>query len=120
MNGDAGLLLPLIKISGALVLVVALLLLALRALRRWSGPGVGGDGPAAIRLLATRPLGPKKFISLVRVPGALLVLGVSADQIRSLAQIDDPDVLAEIDRTPPAGNARFGDHLARLTRRGTD
>jgi flagellar biogenesis protein FliO len=119
MNADPGLLMPLLKISAALAIVLVLLLLALRGMRRWMGPGAGRDTTALIRVVATHPMGPKKSVSLVRVPGLLLVLGVSSDRIEPLARIDDPALLADVDKTAPAGVARFGEHLARLTRRPT-
>lgn len=120
MNGAPGVLLPLVKTSAALAVVLALLLGVLWVLRRWSGQPAGGRATALVRLVASQPVGPKKAVSLVRVPGLLLVLGVTADGIRPLAQIDDPSLLEEVDQMPSAGVARFGDHLARLTRRPSD
>jgi flagellar biogenesis protein FliO len=70
-----------------------------------------------VQVLETAHLGVKKSISMVHVPGAVLVLGVTADRISLLERIDDPDG-AVTEAARPAGKAparSFQDHLRHLT-----
>jgi flagellar biogenesis protein FliO len=58
----------------------------------------------------------KRTLTLVKIPGAVLVLGVTAERIQLLSRIDDPDQLAAIENgTETPRHSRFADHLARLT-----
>ncbi len=101
MSPDAGLILPMVKMIAALCLVLGSILIALRVLRRWTGQGNGRGGAAAIEVLATRSFGPRKAVSLVRIPGAVLVLGLGADGISTLDKITDPDLIASLDPAAP-------------------
>ena len=51
-----------------------------------------------IRVLANQYMGVKKSITLVQVPGAVLVIGISGDSIRLLTQIEDKDILDQIQK----------------------
>jgi len=55
----------------------------------------GGNQPRGkmIRVLASTYVGVKKNISLVEVPGAILVLGVTSDAINLLSKIEDEEIL---------------------------
>ena len=71
-----------------------------------------------IRVLASQYIGMKKNISLVQVPGAILVIGITGDSIRLLTRIDDPEVLegfhdSQNEHTIPS----FSDQLNKITRR---
>ena len=67
--------------------------------------------------IAALDIGIKKNISLVEIPGSILVVGVSNDNISLLTKIEDKialDVLRqETSRLAPS----FSDHLQRLTGR---
>jgi flagellar protein FliO/FliZ len=71
-----------------------------------------------IRVLENQYLGVKKTITMVQVPGAVLVLGISSDRVSLLRQIDDPAIISGI--SARADNNRsilsFKDQLQRLTR----
>lgn len=85
-GGDESLLIPALKMVGALGVVVGLLLLFYAASRK--GFGIlprGRDGQ--IRMLETKPLGGKKFLCLVRVRDQELLLGVSNERIECLTQL---------------------------------
>ena len=77
----------LLRTSGALLLVVALIFVVIFLLRRYvfsrsgSGPGLG-----EVRVLNTTFLGPKKSIHLVKVLNRVLVLGVSDTQMATLSE----------------------------------
>ena len=74
-----------------LILVLALLLLWLRRLG-----GRPGSPSTLVRTVASTYVGVKKMVSLVEIPGAVLVLGLSGDRIQLLATIDDPERVARI------------------------
>jgi flagellar protein FliO/FliZ len=103
-------------IKMVLVLLVLLggLLAVLYAVRRLSGARHFPGRP--IRVLASSYLGPRKVISLVEIPGKILVLGVTKNDIRVLDKIDDEGVMARF-RTPDAERPpiSFSEHLKRLT-----
>jgi flagellar biosynthetic protein FliO len=93
MNYFAELIPPALKMLSALAVVLAGLLAIIFFTKRMIANSVGGSGDKLISVLASTYIGVKKSISLVRVPGALLVLGISNDNIRLLAKIDDQKLL---------------------------
>ena len=102
-----------IKMVVVLAVLLGGLLLALYAVRRLSGARHFSGRP--IRVLASSYLGPRKVISLVEVPGKILVLGVTKNDIRVLDRIDDAGIMAQFaapdGETPPLP---FAVHLKRL------
>jgi flagellar biogenesis protein FliO len=68
--------------------------------------------------LANQYVGLKKTISLVEVPGALLVIGISGDSIRLLTKIEDKGILDQIqNESPERLSPSFSDHLNKITNR---
>ena len=59
-------------------------------------------------------MGIKKSISLVQVPGALLVIGISGDSIRLLTQIEDKDLLDQIQKEETGLSAANWAEIMRL------
>ncbi|NIQ00942.1 MAG: flagellar biosynthetic protein FliO [Nitrospinaceae bacterium] len=55
----------------------------------------GGEGKP-IKVLSTGFLAPKKSIALVEVAGEVLVLGIANDHISLLANVNDPDRIAQV------------------------
>ncbi|MCP4688555.1 MAG: flagellar biosynthetic protein FliO [Desulfobacterales bacterium] len=113
MNYEPNMVSALLKMMLALVVVVGGLVGALFYIRKkLKAPGPGGrDRP--IKVLATQYLGVKKCISLVEVPGAVLVLGITNEQIRLLDKIEDAAILDQLkgSNTGPGGPMSFSDHL---------
>ena len=84
------LLMPALKMLGALAVVIGLLLLFYAASRK--GFGIlprSKDGQ--IQILETRALGGKKFLCLVRVRDQELLLGISNERIDSLTTLPASD-----------------------------
>lgn len=103
------------KMIGVLVLIVGGLLAFNVYAKRFFKTSPGAAGQKTVRVLENTPLGLKKSITLVKVPGAVLVLGVTHDRISLLNSIDEPtyEALAE---TPSADRGpSFKDHLRRLS-----
>ena len=105
MNYFAELIPPALKMLSALAVVLAGLLSIIFFTKRMIANSVGGSGDKLISILASNYIGVKKSISLVRVPGALLVLGISNDNIRLLTKIEDQKLLdkfKELENHKPA------------------
>ncbi|WP_249621090.1 flagellar biosynthetic protein FliO [Desulfuromonas sp. CSMB_57] len=77
-----------LRLWGAMLLVLALILLLYAASRRWM-KWLPGNREATIRIRETRPLGPRKALCLVEVRGRELLLGVTAERIELLCRLDD-------------------------------
>lgn len=71
-----------------------------------------------IRVLANSYVGVKKSISLVEVPGSVLVLGITNDNINLLAKIDDVEIVDKVTR--PENDKMswsFSDHIQKISSR---
>ena len=120
MNATPDMMATTLKMLAALALVLAGLGVFFYISKRVMRKDMGAPGGKMIRVLASQYIGVKKNISLVEVPGAVLVLGIAGDNIRLLIRIDDPTVLEQIHTSAAeSGFASFSDHLNKLTRRFT-
>ena len=120
MNATPDMLATLLKMLSALALVLAGLGLFFMLSKRVMRKNIGAQGGKMIRVLASQYVGLKKNISLVEIPGAILVVGIAGDNIRLLTKIEDKTVLEqihnpEIERITPS----FSDVLNKITRRLT-
>jgi flagellar biogenesis protein FliO len=79
---------------------------------------IGGNRDKLIHVLANQYVGVKKNISVVQVPGAILIIGISGDSIRLLTKIEDKEILDQI-QTQVSGQMApsFSDHLNKITSR---
>ena len=101
----------------ALVIVLLGLGLIYLAAKRFLHRGLAGQGAPPIRVLASQYVGVKKNISLVEVPGAVLVVGMTNDRMSLLDKIDDPVLLDQL-RVPDDPEAvGFSNQLSKLTDR---
>lgn len=77
----------------------------------------GGGKGRFIQVVESRYLGVKKQVTMVRVPGSVLVLGISADNVSLLTRIEDPAVLQSIEaeQAPSKSVLSFKDQLRRFT-----
>jgi len=101
----------------ALAIVLGGLLVVFYLMKRFLRRNDGGPGNPLIRVLANQYLGIKKNIALVEVPGTVLVLGISNDNIRLLTKIEDQGALDAIRQETSRLTPSFSDHLQRLTTR---
>ncbi len=99
--------------------VVLAIIWGLYRIARKNLPMAQGIGKGKMmHVLESQCLGIKKSITMVQIPGAILVLGVSPDKVNLLTQIDDPAIIKNISTS--ADNHRsvlsFKDQFHRLTR----
>ncbi len=74
------------------------------------------DSSSLIRVIASHYLGPKSRIILVEVPEQVIVVGLSGQQMTTLAHINDPLTIAKMKLHPPRDEAGgfSKDKIARL------
>lgn len=119
MNSGPDLTMAAVKMVLSLGLVLTILWLIYRWTRRTLPAGAAGAKGQLIKVLGSRYLGVKKSITVVKVPGSVLVLGIGNDRINLLTRIDDPEILASIeeDRSVQSGKREgFRDQLQRMLR----
>lgn len=92
MNYYPDLISTALKMSTALAIVLGGLFIFYYLTKRILKKNVGGAKEKLIRVLENSYIGVKKSISLVEVPGAILVLGVTSDNICLLAKIEDKEM----------------------------
>ncbi len=88
----------LLSFAGSLIVVV-LSILAFGWLYGKLRPGMAG-GSEMIRVVATRPLGPKERLVVVDLDGEQLLVGVSQGHMQTLHKLDRP-IAAERPRSAP-------------------
>ena len=118
MNAMTDLSMVTLKMVISLAIVLAIIWGLYRAAKK-NLPMVQNNAQGKLmRVVEHQYLGVKKTITMVQIPGAILVLGVSPDRVNLLSRIDDPGLVSSI--TSRLDNQRsilsFKDHLQRLTR----
>ena len=118
MTPSPNLTIAALKMVGALALVLGVLWVVYRWNRSKIQSGPGGGPGGLIRVVESRYLGVKKSISLVQVPGAVLVIGLGPEHITLLDKIENQDLIAEIEtRGPLKGGVNFMSIFQRATDR---
>jgi len=104
----------MLKTAGALALIIGLILVAVWLARRFGGPGLrGGAMTSLIKVLDTRMLGPKKYVTVLKIGGRTLAVGVTEQKITLLCEMAADDLPVEETQGPGATPA-FADILKKL------
>jgi flagellar biosynthetic protein FliO len=117
MNASAEFLPDALKTIAALAVVLGALWAARAVARRWLRMVSAPNGERMVRVLAAHPLGVKKSVMLLEVPGSVLVLGVTAERIQLLNRIRDPRLIERIAQREPKPAAGFPAQLSELLAR---
>jgi len=118
MNYHPDLISTSLKMLIVLTILVGGLLITFYYTKRKIGKQIGGSKGKLVRVLGNTYIGVKKQISLVEIPGAVLVLGLSGDNISLLAKIDDDKILGNIKSYEEVkGLSSFSDQLQKLSSR---
>ena len=104
-----------LQMLAALGIVLGGLLVVFYLMKRFLKRDAGGSKEQLIRVVANQYIGIRKNIALVEVPGAILVVGVSNENISLLTKIEDKIALDGIRQETPRLTPSFVDHLQRLT-----
>jgi flagellar biogenesis protein FliO len=120
MNATPDMLATALKMLAALALVLGGLGIFFYFTKRVMRKDIGNSGGQMIRVLANQYIGLKKNISLVQIPGAILVVGIAGDSICLLTKIEDKTILDQIhDRGSERMTPSFSDQLNKITSRFT-
>lgn len=116
MNYPPDLISTALKMLVSLAIVLGGMFVTFYFMKRLLNKKVAGSEDKLIRVLANTYIGVKKNISLVEVPGALLVIGITNDNISLLSKIEDEEILNGL-RMPNGerGQVSFSDHLHKLS-----
>lgn len=118
MNTTPDMLATSFKMLAALALVLGGLGIFFYITKRVMRKDLGSSGGEMIRVLASQYIGLKKNISLVQIPGAILVVGIAGDSIRLLTKIEDKTILDQIhDQGSGRITPSFSDQLNKFTSR---
>jgi flagellar protein FliO/FliZ len=99
-----------VKMISALVIVLGAMAGILYLFRRISGRRLGGiDDGSLMRILASRYLGPKNVIVLVRVLDQVLAIGISNHRMSLLASFPESGIAEKI---PGRSENKFGGMMA--------
>jgi len=118
MNYTPDLFTTAIKMLSALGIVLGGMFVLFYFMKRYLKRDTIGSTEKLIKVLASSYLGIKKSIALVEVPGAVLVLGITHDNISLLSKIEDKETLDQFrvtgaDQTPTS----FSDQLQKFSSR---
>ena len=117
MNTAPDILSTTLKMLTALGIVMGGLLVVFYFMKRFLKRDIGGSKEQLIKVIASQYIGIKKNISLIEVPGYILVVGVSNDNISLLTRIEDKVILDTLRRENSRVTPSFLDHLQRLSGR---
>jgi flagellar biogenesis protein FliO len=117
MNAAPELIPSALKMIAALAAVLGGLFVMVHFGRRYLRRMGGTATERLVRVVASQPIGVKKAVTLVEVPGCVLALGISGDRIQLLTRIDDPQVLSRIRTQESPAVPSFSEQLLRLASR---
>ena len=117
MNSAPDMLSGAFQMLTALGIVLGGLLIVFYLMRRYLKRDIGNSSAQLIKVIASQYIGIKKNIALVEVPGILLVVGISNDNITLLTKIEDKTTLEAVRQEASSISPSFSDHLQRLTAR---
>ena len=121
MNYTPDLFTTSIKMLSALGIVLGGMFVLFYFMKRYLKRNAIGSTGKLIKVLASSYIGVKKSIALVEVPGAVLVVGITHDNISLLSKIEDKDTLDNfkvqgVDQT----QTTFSDQLQKISSRFKD
>jgi len=115
MNAAPDVIPAALQMLTALGIVLGGLLVVFYVMKRFLKRGAGGSKEQLIKVICSQYIGIKKNIALVEVPGAILVVGISNDNISLLSKIEDKIMIDGLRQETTRSTPSFSDHLQRLT-----
>jgi len=118
MNYTPDLFSTAIKMLSALGIVLGGLFVVFYFIKRFLKRDITGSKETLIKVLASSYVGMKKNISLIEIPGAVLVVGITNDNITLLSKIEDDKILEKFRLSNhPQIQTSFSDHLQKISSR---
>jgi flagellar protein FliO/FliZ len=116
MNYNPDLITTSLKMLAFLTVLLGGLIIILYYTKRKFVSQFGGPKGRLVKVLGNTYIGVKKQVSLVEIPGSVLVLGLSSDNISLLAKIDDKEILENLRKFESVKKApSFADQLHKLS-----
>jgi flagellar protein FliO/FliZ len=115
MNYQPDLISTSLRMFAALALILGGLLFFLYYTKRKFKSKETGFNGKLIRVLGNTYIGMKKHISLVEVPGAILVLGITNDNISLLTKVEDDAIVEKLREHGGDISSSFSEQLQRLS-----
>jgi len=107
-----------LKMLSALGIVLGGMFIVFYFMKRFLKRDITGSKETLIRVLASSYVGMKKNISLIEIPGAVLVVGITNDNISLLSKIEDEEILKKFSLSNDQQiQTSFSDHLQKLSSR---
>ncbi|MEP9412108.1 MAG: flagellar biosynthetic protein FliO [Candidatus Brocadia sp.] len=86
------------KLLESTAIVIIIIIVTVFFLRKKLGIKTGMSGKKRyVHIVDTVPLGSKKYIYLVKVPGKVLLVGATNERIQSLTEITEKDVVESVE-----------------------
>lgn len=106
------------KMLSALGIVLGGMFIVFYFMKRFLKRDISGSKETLIKVLASSYVGMKKNISLIEIPGAVLVVGITNDNISLLSKIEDEEILKKFKLSNEQQmQTSFSDHLQKLSSR---
>lgn len=116
MNYTPDLLSTSLKMLSALGIVLGGMLVFFYFMKRYLKRDFSGSKEKLVRVLASSYIGVKKNILLIEIPGSVLVVGITNDNISLLSKIEDKDILNKLKLSEEDRNqGSFSEHLQKLS-----
>jgi len=112
--GGIDMTMTMLRTAGALAMIIGMLLAAVWFLRRFGGARFGSGGMGSmIQVMDTRMIGPRRYVTVLRVGGRTLAVGVTEQNMTLLAELSDEDLTRnDSGEAAPPG---FADVLGKIT-----
>lgn len=118
MSNSPDLTMAALKMLFSLFVVLAIIWGLYRVAKRSLPAAAQGSGKGkSMKIIESQHLGLKKNITMVQIPGSVLVLGISAEHVNLLTKIDDPDIIQGLVSNvhAPRSVLNFKQHLRRFS-----
>ncbi|MFU8819104.1 MAG: flagellar biosynthetic protein FliO [Desulfurivibrio sp.] len=86
----------MLKAFGVLVLIIGLMLFIAAVLRKLGLHQGAGGGGELLKVIETRPLGPKRYLAVVAAADQYFLLGISDQQINLLSRLDNEAAIRQV------------------------
>jgi flagellar protein FliO/FliZ len=98
-----------------LAIAIGLIFLLFWILRVITGRRLSLGSGGLIQVIASLPLGDRRFISVMRVGAHYYLIGISAGEITMLSELDREEVERHLNQEPKQGEGGFAAVLRRIT-----
>lgn len=115
MNTSPDLTITALKMVLALIAILLAMLLVYFFSKKFSFSSIKKEKEGYIRIIENKYLGLKKSLYLVEIPGSILVLGVSNDNISYLTEIHNEKILKNCKNENIKKNQSFSGYIQKFS-----